>query len=321
MTATAQRRRRGKRRRSKGNGGTPPAAPAVVVQPPAGASTDPRVFNRRYEIGRILGEGSFKSVFEAHDTVTSRDVALGVYMEPASSARFIERYLAVRAAGPHRSIVEVHDAGIGMAPNGTAWPYVVMELLPPGMLTVRSAVSNNNNNPLPTPVVVHLARTLLDGLRHLHRAGLVHGSAHAQNVLMDVGGSAMLTDFDWVAPAGQTRIKVDELIAISGAHQVTPEQLRGLPHDERADLYVAALTIYLATCGHYPYQERAYPGGFGFDHNFIARLDRLPETPTTINPRLPKELSDLLLRMLASDPGCRPQSAEEAFNELFTFIS
>lgn len=318
MTATSTtRRRRGKRRGRQGGGAPPAAALVATAQPPPAASMD-RLFAGRYQVGRFLGMGSFKDVHQARDVLTGHDVALGVYRDsPESSERFVERHLAVLDLGPHPCVTQVHDAGVGKAPNGSEWPYVAMELLT-DVRTVRGMV-NMNNGPLPVPVVLRLAQTSLDGLRHLHRGGLVHGSAHGANILMTFAGRAKLADFDWVMPAGHTRIGADDLVAITGHHQTTPEQLRGMPHDERADAYVTALTIYLAACGRYPFDETPYLDNFGFGHDFTARLDRLPTTPTVFNPRLPKQLSDLLLKMLTPNPDYRP-SADEAFEETFKIV-
>lgn len=316
MTATSSQPRRRKRRRGK-RGSTPPAAPVVTARQPPDASS-PGLFDGRYQVRALLGSGTFKKVFLAHDTVTDCDIALGAYRNPTSSERFIARHQAVQALGPHPHIMRVLDAGVGHTPDGAGWVYVTMELLGDASTIPQAVVKHGR--PLMVPVVLRLARTVLEGLRHLHDGGLAHGNPGPQNILVDVEGNAKIGDFDWVMPTGTTRIGANDLVEVVGRHQVTPEQLRGQPHDERADLYIAAIGLFVASVGRYPHDTTVSANEWGFSHDYIARLDRLPATPTAINPVLPKQFSDLLLAMLTPDPNYRPQSADEALAELDKII-
>src|SRR5262245_59959098 len=73
------------------------------------------VWARRYEIHRLLGEGSRKRVYLARDTRLDRDVALALIksetLDPTSVARMQRETQTMGRLGDHPHIVTVYDVG------------------------------------------------------------------------------------------------------------------------------------------------------------------------------------------------------------------
>jgi hypothetical protein len=91
---------------------------------------------------------------------------------------------------------------------------------------------------------------------------------------------------------------------------MAPEQVRGRPADARTDLFALGLLLHEAATG-----ERAFDGPTDADV-FAAILKSAPPPLSSRRPDLPPELSDLVARCLAKEPGARYRSAREVEEEL-----
>src|SRR5437867_9391216 len=85
----------------------------------------------RYVVRRLLGEGSRKRVYLAHDTRLARDVALAVIktegLDDAARARVRHEAQAMARLGDHPHVVTVHDIG-----EEGGEPFIVSQLMAGG---------------------------------------------------------------------------------------------------------------------------------------------------------------------------------------------
>ena len=134
----------------------------------------------RYRLVRLLANGGMAAVWEGHDEVLARSVAVKVLHPHLADDRvFQERFRreAVSAARlSHPSVVATFDAGT--AATGTA--YIVMELV--RGTTLRQLLSERGQ--LPPYLAVGIAAQIADALAHAHAAGLVHRDVKPANVLL-----------------------------------------------------------------------------------------------------------------------------------------
>src|SRR5881275_1081461 len=141
----------------------------------------------RYEILREVGRGGMAMVYLARQTDLDRFVALkelGAFH--ASDASFAQRFLREsRVAGSlsHPSIVTVFDY---FEHEGT--PYIAMEYLPRGSL--RPWV-----NRLTQAQIAGVLESILAGLAHAHRRGVIHRDLKPENLLLTGEGSIKIADF------------------------------------------------------------------------------------------------------------------------------
>lgn len=253
---------------------------------------EPRVLAETYALGRRLGEGHAATVYEAEHLVVGKRVAVKVLRarfgeDSAARLRFVaETRAAARVA--HPNVVDIHD--LGLAPDGT--PYVVMELLEGETLAALARRSGS----VPLAQAVEITLQMLSGLAAAHRKGIIHGDLRPENVMVMHPRSEQLLvkllDFG----ASRALPRSAPLPAAANAYQ-SPEQLEGSAIDERSDVYAAAA--------------------------ILSRLVRGASPGTRASPEvsLPKPLTELLERGLASKRSERITSADEFAEQLHAVLA
>jgi serine/threonine protein kinase len=153
--------------------------------------------------------------------------------------------------------------------------------------------------PLPIGDVVILGQILASVLAEAHDVGLVHGGVTPANVLERASGQPALSDFGL---ALRLRFPRD---LMGDAAYTAPEVLRDGELSEQADVYGLGAVLYLALTGHSPFPART---GESPD-DVVLRVLREP-VPDVAGRDVPATLTALLMRMMAKEPGDRPDAAE-----------
>ena len=231
-------------------------AQALLGAPPV--TSTGRIVDRKYALGRLLGQGGMGEVYEAEHLGTGRRVALklirGRLLEvgPEAESRF-RREARAAAAAPSPHIVEVLDSGEDSA---TGDLYLVMEHLRGDDLQRLL----DRVGPLAPDVALRIAAQALVGLARLHEAGTVHRDVKPANLflaqdddgaitvkLLDFGVAKVTHEPRWAAlTAGLTR--ADGLLG--SPLYMSPEQMaNGKLVDGRADLWSLGSALYCALAG------------------------------------------------------------------------
>jgi hypothetical protein len=237
-----------------------------------------------------LGRGGFADVYLARQERLGRFVAVKVFRVTLSERSVGDQFLAeCKALGRldgHPNIVTVHDANV--LPDGT--PYILMEQCDSSLHRLLGSRGS-----LPAPDVAQLGTTIAHALLFAHRASVFHGDVTPQNILLRATGAPVLADF------GLAVLRDYQGNVASGftmAH-AAPETVRyDGAIDDRTDVYGLGSTLYTALTGAPPFPPR--PG-----EPDAARANRILTEPPA-RPQGPAWLADLLLAMLAKDPGDRP---------------
>ncbi|HET8733503.1 MAG TPA: serine/threonine-protein kinase, partial [Anaeromyxobacteraceae bacterium] len=242
----------------------------------------------RFEIREEIGRGGFGAVYAAFDPELGRDVALKT-LRPQRTGRalstdWIRKEAEAVARLNHPCIVTLHD--VGTCPAG---PYLVMELLRGETLAQRL-----EKGPLPLDEALRVADEVARGLTHAHAHGVLHRDLKPANAFLCEDGSVKILDFGLAHLLGSGDAGSGGTPAF-----MAPEQARGEPVDERADVYALGTMLFQLLTGSVPYdprKERGVPPG-----------GHAPEVP-----KAPPALARLLDRMLARDPAARMASGQEA---------
>lgn len=245
----------------------------------------------RYRVLDVLGEDATGVVYAAVDDTIGRRVAIRVLgpalaADPERAERF--RRAARRAAQlVHPNIVTTLDLG-----EEGGRPFLVMESLHGSSL--REYVLGAGVGSLDAKV--GLMVQVCDGVAAAHERGIVHGRLSPASVFVAPDGTAKLVDFGLdMVPGAPTPF-------------APPEQVRGEPPDERADLFSTAAVCYFVLTGQAPYGE-ADPA-----HVRSAVLHGRPAALGAADA--PEALARALMRGLAPRPEDRPARVAELRAEI-----
>ncbi len=170
---------------------------------------------------------------------------------------------------------------------------------------LRRESANGKTIPLPIPEAMRIARQMALGLSAAHSQGLVHRDIKPGNIWLETpGGRVKILDFGLVRSQNDdTRLTTSGAIVGTPAY-MSPEQVRGLPVDQRSDLFSLGCVLYQMLTAKRPFTGK----------DTMAILSSLaidtPQAPHEVNPLCPNALSELTMQLLAKRPGQRPNSAQ-----------
>ncbi len=245
--------------------------------------TPDRLGSGRYRVERLLGEGTRKRVYLAHDERLDRDVAVAVIktegLDDAGRHRIDREARAMARLGDHPNIVTVFDVV-----EEAGDPQIIAQYMAGGTLGERLA--NEDAGRLPVPEVLRLAEELALALDHAHGLGIVHRDVKPANVWLATDGTAKLGDFGLAAMADQSRLTTEGMVVGTVAY-LAPEQAVGRNPDARADLYSFGVVLYELLTGRPPF--------LGDDAVAVIsqHLNTAPIATTWHNPDVPTGLDAL----------------------------
>ena len=162
------------------------------------------------------------------------------------------------------------------------------------------------DGPLPPGRVIYIFRQACAGLAEAHRLGLIHRDLKPGNLFLAVRGGeadvAKILDFGLVKltrdPAA-AELSID--MTVSGTPMyMSPEQAIGdRSLDARADIYAMGAMLYYALTGKPP---------FTGDSPFVIMMAQARDPvvpPSQVNPEIPEDLEQVVLRCLQKAPADR----------------
>jgi WD40 repeat protein len=295
---------------------TADATPGRVVESVRLSPIDPD----RYHVVREFARGGLGRILEVRDLRIGRVVALKEMLrdsEPAH-ARFVREAL-ITARLEHPAIVPVHD--IGRWPSGA--PFYSMKLVSGRSLhDVILATPAPGERLALLPNVIAVA----DAIAYAHSQGIIHRDLKPANVVVGAFGETVVIDWglakdlhggsDGEAEPALDEISGEPVLTVVGAVLGTPcymppEQARGLPVDQRADVYALGALLYEVLAGEPPYAGAPRP--------LDAVLAGPPAPVDEQAPAIPADLATIVRKAMARRPEDRYPSARELAEDLRRF--
>jgi serine/threonine protein kinase len=251
----------------------------------------------RLQIVGPVERGAVGKVFRAEHLDLERPVAIKLLRESdgTDTAECLRQEAAriTRIDSPY--VVTVLDYGV--LPDGRT--FYVMPWLGPSTLADVIA-----QGPLPAQQTIGLLRMACKGLAATHAAGLTHRDVKPENfVVVEHGGRLRLVvvDFGMACPSGS----VPEVHGGTPTY-MSPEQVVGLPVDERTDIYGLGCVAYELLTGRAPFV------GPTLVSLLRQHADCEPDPPSLRGAdRLPAGLETIVLRCLEKEPNDRYASMAE----------
>jgi len=252
-----------------------------------------------YRFGETIGHGRYSTVYKAERVPDGEIVAIKILDRSiAHAAGNVQRFtregeLVSWVDSPF--VVKVFEQGLT-----NRFGYIVMEYFEGGDLKQRIAQGMAPDEAL--EYLYNIARAL----QATHEVGVVHRDLKPANVMFRRDGTMALMNFGVAKRVGKGLDLTHVGTVIGTPYYVSPEQARGVPVDERSDLYNLGLLLYEMLTGEKPY----------LGNTASALLFQHVHSPV---PELPREMArfqPLLAGLMAKNRRDRFANVPDLFDEL-----
>jgi Tol biopolymer transport system component len=267
-----------------------------------------------YEVVAQVGVGGMGEVYQAADTNLKRQVAIKVLPEDVATdaqrlARF-QREAEVLAALNHPNIAQIY--GLERSAGMTA---LVMELVEGPTLADRIA-----QGAIPVDEALPLAKQIAEALEAAHEQGIIHRDLKPANIKVRPDGTVKVLDFGLAksidpprtmspgqsaSPTITTPPMTQAGLILGTAAYMSPEQARGKPVDQRADIWAFGVVLYEMVTG------RRMFAGDDVAVTLAAVVMKEPDLDA-----VPQRLRRLVARCVAKDPRARLRHVGDAWELL-----
>ncbi len=257
----------------------------------------------RYKIDSLLGQGGMSAVYRASDPNLKRVVALKlIHAHLSGDPQFVSRFETEAAAVAqlrHPNIVQVYDFD-----HDEDTYYMVLEFIAGESLNDRLKRITQSGRQLSVPESLHILSQVCDALDYAHKRGLVHRDIKPANIMLDVQGQAILMDFGIVKIlGGETHTATGATLGT--ALYMSPEQVKGVVADHRADIYSLGVTLFEMLSGKPPFQADSV-----MTVMMMHMTDPVPNL-RELRSDVPAEVVAIIEKAMAKEPQGRYQSAAE----------
>ncbi|KAL0292179.1 UNVERIFIED_CONTAM: CBL-interacting serine/threonine-protein kinase [Sesamum calycinum] len=208
------------------------------------------VLHGKYELGRILGHGTFAKVYHARNLQTGKSVAMKIVGKEkvirVGMMEQVKREISVMKMMHHPNIVELHEV---MASKTKI--YFAMEFVRGGELFAKIAKGR-----LREDAARNYFQQLISAIDFCHSRGVYHRDLKPENLLLDEEGMLKVTDFG--LSAFSDHLRQDGLLhtTCGTPAYVAPEVIGKKGYDgAKADIWSCGVILFVLLAGYLPFQD------------------------------------------------------------------
>ena len=280
-----------------------PTCGAVLPREPGPDPLIGRVFQDKYKIVKMIGEGGMGAVYVGEQALGahSRKVAIKTLHAHLSRdekvcARF-QREVGTLATLDHPNTVQVFD--FGTSPDGVL--YIVMEFVQGRSIADLLA----KEGPIAAARVEKILAQICGSLAEAHSKGIIHRDLKPDNiVLTERAGQkdfVKVLDFGIAKRSGEADRNEKQLtqqgMVLGTPPYMSPEQFTGQPLDARSDIYSLAVMAYEMLTGTLPFDAKT--AWEWATLHMTAAPKAIEATPN--GAALPESMRGAIMRALAKD--------------------
>ncbi len=217
----------------------------------------------------------------------------------------------------HPNIAQTYDYGIQDGQLYTAMEYVDGKNLKQYLEKLKQ-----RNFVFPVEISVYIISQVCQGLHYAHtftdklsgkKANIVHRDISPHNIMLTYDGAVKVIDFG-IAKA-ETNSDATQAGTIKGKlSYLAPEYLEGKDLDPRYDEFAVGITLWEMLCSRKLFRAS----------NDLAVLKEIQackvQAPSTINPNVPEELDEIVLKCLSKTPDQRYENLDQLNRALVKFL-
>ncbi len=252
-----------------------------------------------FKLDRILGEGGTGRVYRGINTKKGDIAALKLFHENFFRNRLHLRDL-IKSVKKFKKYKHTNLVQIFEFIDGDDGRCMVMEYVDGPSLKWYIM-----NRPWDLRERLGVVAQICTGLQYLHDNGCVHHDFKPSNVLFTRRGMAKIADFSLYGSS-----LLLELISGNIGEQITPmfvapEFLRKEKVTAQGDQYSLGVTMYMMFAGQVPFAVDS------IQKLYTCHLKLMPQHPTDVNPKCPRELGDIIMHLLQKHPSKRFGDCDE----------
>ncbi|OIT37163.1 PREDICTED: CBL-interacting protein kinase 5-like [Nicotiana attenuata] len=248
------------------------------------------ILMQRYEIGKLLGQGTFAKVYHARNLKTGQTVAVKIIdKEKVMKVGLIDqikREISVMRLIKHPNVVQLYEV---MASKTKI--YFAMEYVRGGELFNKVAKGR-----LKEDAARKYFQQLIAAVDFCHSRGVYHRDLKPENLLLDEGGNLKVSDFGLSALLDSKR--QDGLLhtTCGTPAYVAPEVINKRGYDgEKADIWSCGVVLFVLLAGYLPFH----------DQNLMEMYKKISKGEFKCPQWFHPEVRKLLSRILDPNPSSR----------------
>jgi hypothetical protein len=258
------------------------------------------VASGEFEILGELGRGGMAAVFLAREIALDRKVAIKLispsFLDGSEAIERFKREARTAASLSHPGVIPIY----GVRETDRALFFVMKYVHGRTLASIlRSA------GPLPVTLVRAVLTSVANALDYAHRNGVIHRDIKPGNIMVDIEGHVMVTDF------GIAKVVDSQGLTMTGRTigtpaYMSPESCAGKEVTGASDQYALGVVGYELLAGRNPFLADSSVG------IMYAHVHESPQPIGELRPDCPPEMAAAIMRMIDKNVAARFPALKEA---------
>ena len=254
------------------------------------------------------------TIYHALDLRLDRQVAVKI-MHPhlANDEDFVGRFIReakAAAALAHPNIVAIQDQGWNE--GGVPAVFIVMEYIEG--FTLRDVITEQGA--LGVTESLRYFAPVVSAMSAAHKNGILHRDIKPENILISKDGRVKVADFGLAkGPQLGATLTVESSVILGSVSYLSPEQVQRGLSDMRSDVYSLGIVLFEMLTGKKPFDGDS-PIQIAYMH-----VNENVMAPSKLNPNIPPELDEIVLKATANNPDKRFKDAGALQEQILSLLA